>query len=300
MSVLKAALLGKSLSHSASPELHKELFKILRHKFEIPYLDISYESIELEETCDVAQFLKTASTNGYIGANVTYPYKSTVFDLAEHKIGTSSFINSGNCLRFANNEVSCASTDGVGSLYSVLRKYPSFNLERYNLVLVGAGSAARAVVYELCTKWMPQSLTIANRDISRAEELVEFCLAQSPGPTVRYSTLDDLVHAPHESKYRCIIQCTPVGQIHTPGNLLHGFNWHETDLAIDLIYNPIQTEFLSEASRGGAKIINGLGMLIEQAALSQVFWLTGLLPDSSPLSDAEFQALHAHLTRYLS
>jgi shikimate dehydrogenase len=164
-------------------------------------------------------------------------------------------------------------------------------MERYHLVLIGAGNAARAVAYALCTKWMPKSLTIVNRDLAKSEELAEFCVAQSPGPTVRVMSINDFIHTAEEPRYRLIIQCTPVGQINQSGDLLTGFAWHETDFAIDLIYNPIRTSFLQNASHAGAKTMNGLGMLIEQAALSQVFWLTGILPDASPLNESEYDSL---------
>ena len=291
MTVFKAALLGKELSHSLSSGLHRELFKILSSKFSAKYSESSYDLIECAEECDLATWIKTAPTNGYTGANITYPYKSNAFDLSDHHVGDSSFIDSANTIRFSDGVVYCASTDGAGLLHSIMREFPTFDMERYHLVLVGAGNAARAVAYSLCTKWMPRSLTIASRTIAHAEELAEFCIAQSPGPTVRVMSLNELIHVIDEPRYRLVIQCTPVGQINHPGDLMTGIVWNETDFAIDLIYNPTRTPFLQNASHAGAKTMNGLGMLIEQAALSQVFWLSGLLPDSSLLTDAEYELL---------
>jgi shikimate dehydrogenase len=296
MSIFKAALLGKELSHSLSPELHRQLFRIFKNKFSSDYSDCIYDLVECSEECDLAQWIKTAPTNGYIGANVTYPYKMNAFRLADRHLGVSSFIDSANCLRFINDEVEFASTDGAGLLFSILRKNPSFDMGRYHLVLIGAGDAARAIAYSLCTTWMPLSLTIVNQSLAHAEELAEFCIAQSPGPTVRIMTINDFLHATPEARNRLIIQCTPVGQINYPGNLVSGFEWHGTDFAIDLIYNPSQTEFLREASHGGAKTMNGLGMLIEQAALSQFFWFSGLIADASPLSDSEYNSLEQTLS----
>ncbi len=301
MSVLKAALLGKELSHSLSPVLHLGMYKFLERKFESQFKECVYDLVECAEECDLALWIKTAPTNGYISANVTSPYKANAYILSDRHIGVSSSIDSANCLRFVNNEVQCISTDGAGLLNSILREYPTFDLNRYHLVLIGAGDAARAVVYTLCTRWMPKSLTILNRSLAKAEELAEFCIAQSPGPTVRFMSIDDFLYSPYyEQHYRLIIQCTPIGQLNHPGNLIPGFEWHETDFAIDLIYNPVRAEFLRHASHAGAKTMNGLGMLIEQAALSQVFWLTGLLPDASPLSETEYQTLKDDLTNSLS
>jgi shikimate dehydrogenase len=298
--ILKLALLGRELSHTLSPELHCELFSLLRNKFHTGFTDCTYDLIELAEDCDFAQWIKTAPTNGYHGANITYPYKSEAFNVSDSHSGVSSFIDSANCIHFAGDMIECASTDGAGLVFSILRKDPTFDLGRYHLVLIGAGDAARSVAYSLCTKWMPLSLTIVSRTIAHAEELAEFCISQAPGPSVHVMSIGDFLHVPPEEKRRCIVQCTPVGQINDPGNLLSGFAWHETDFAIDLIYNPAKTEFLQEASHGGAKILNGLGMLIEQAALSQMFWLTGSIPNTSPLSHREFESLDHHLSQLLT
>src|SRR5947208_7966040 len=101
MSKLKLALLGKELSHSVSSELHRELFPILRKKFASKFSECSYECIELAEDCDFAQWIKIAPTNGYAGANITYPYKSQAFNLSDKHLGSSSLIDSANCIRFA-------------------------------------------------------------------------------------------------------------------------------------------------------------------------------------------------------
>src|SRR5438132_6306898 len=99
MAILKLALLGKELSHSISPEVHQKLFGILRQKLHIPYTRLQYDLIECAEECDVVQWIKTAPTNGYAGANITYPYKSNAYSIAERKIGDATSIDSANCIR---------------------------------------------------------------------------------------------------------------------------------------------------------------------------------------------------------
>ena len=296
MSLIKAAILGKSLSHSISPQLHRELFTILRERYGADYTGIAFEPLEFETTDRLKEWIKSAGSNSYIGANVTYPYKTEAFDRSDHPLGVAAKIKSGNSLRFAQTGVECASTDGNGLLHSILREFPTFDMDRYHVVCIGAGSAAKAVLYSLCTKWMPRSLTIMNRSSVRAEELAEFCLAQAPGPTIRVMNYDNIANEFSDPHYRLVIQSTPVGQLHLPGNLGKGFRWHETDFAIDLNYNPLETTFLENAAACGSKTMHGLGMLIEQAALSQVFWMTGFLLDASPLSAEQYITLRTSLT----
>jgi shikimate 5-dehydrogenase len=72
------------------------------------------------------------------------------------------------------------------------------------------------------------------------------------------------------------------------------------DIAVDLVYNPLRTRFLDVAARGGARTIDGLGMLIEQAALSQYFWLTGKESFKSMLTNSEHQILHESLSKLVT
>jgi shikimate dehydrogenase len=90
------------------------------------------------------------------------------------------------------------------------------------------------------------------------------------------------------------VQATPIGQKNNPGNILDDFKWNDSDFAADLVYNPLETVFLTDAISGGAKTMNGLGMLIEQAALSQTFWLTGEVKDVSPLVEDEYRSIRTY------
>jgi shikimate dehydrogenase len=299
MSVLKAALIGKNISHSISPRVHEEIFNVIASRSGSSFTSIDYTINDCDESCDFADWLKKASTNGIRGANITIPYKSDAYSLTDEHFGMAAAIESANTIAI-NHKTIAISTDGEGFLSALLREHPEFNLEKYHLICIGAGDTARAILYSLCTRWMPRTLTIVNRSLQHAEELANFCIAQAPGPTVRVMSIDDFMSDYAESRYRLIIQATPVGGVVQPGNLIEGFAWDELDFAIDLGYRPLQTSFLTDAVQAGAKTMNGLGMLIEQAAYAQQYWLTRILPERSPLSDAEYQSIKERLTKELS
>ncbi len=285
---LKAALLGKELSKSLSPQIHGYIFDILKKKLNSSYKEIDYSTVECSSEADLKSWIGSASLKGFHGANVTTPYKKQAASLASIRYGATAQIESANSLLFHQTIIKAASTDGAGFFSSLLREHSEFNLENYHLVLLGAGATAKAVVYALCTKWMPMSLTIVNRTKSEADKLAEFCIAESPGPTVRVLGYDEFMKDAYAPHYRLIIQATPVGNVSHPGNLINGFGWHQTDLAIELTYNPIDTLMLKQAREAGSKTHDGLGMLIEQAAFSQYYWMKSELPESSPLSDDEY------------
>lgn len=295
---LKAALLGKELSHSISPQVHGYIFDVLKKKLNSSFDALEYSSIECASEAELKSWILSASLKGFNGANVTIPYKTQAAKYASIRYGATASIESANSLLFHQTITKAASTDGPGLFASLLREHPEFNLENYHLVVLGAGATAKAVVYALCTKWMPMSLTIVNRTKLVADKLAEFCLAEAPGPTVRTLRYDEFIKDAYATHYRLIIQATPVGNVSHPGNLIDGFGWHEADLAIDLTYNPIDTQFLKQAREAGAKTHDGLGMLIEQAAFSQYYWMKSELPEISPLSDDEYYQIKqraAHL-----
>jgi shikimate dehydrogenase len=293
MSHIKSALLGRELSHSISDRLHRELFPIISAKYSSNMNGIDYSFVECPTEEDFKQWIAAARPNKYFGVNITYPYKNTAYEVADRRVGAAGTIKSANVIRYSNPIIEATSTDGQGFLNALLREYPQFDLEPYHLVVLGAGAAAKAVVYALCTKWMPLSLTIVNRSIPQAQELAEFCLAESPGPSVKILSINDFASLFDEPRRRLVIQATPVGQSNHSGNIAAGFAFNDSDMAVDLVYRPAKTSFIQSAQSAGAKTLGGLGMLIEQAALSQVFWFTGLSPIISPLSDDEFKAIYS-------
>ena len=299
MKQIKAALLGRELSHSISDRLHSELFSILAPKYSADATGLNYELIELPMVTDIKEWIQAARSKGYIGANITYPYKDNAYESAERHVGASGIIRSANTIKTSSAIIESASTDGQGFFNAVLRKFPEFHLDPYHLVVLGAGAAAKAVVYSLCTKWMPLSLTIVNRSNEQAQALAEFCLAESPGPSVRIMSINDFITSFPEQRRRMVIQATPLGQQNHPGNIAAGFQWNDSDLAADLVYHPLETKFIQDATTAGAKTVSGLGMLIEQGALSQVFWFSGLSPERSPLNDEEFQRVYSTLSPFV-
>lgn len=285
---LHAALLGKKLLHSISPHVHSYIFDVLNKKLNSSFTEMEYSLVECQTEAELKSWIHSASLKGFHGANVTIPYKTQAAKFASICYGATASIESANTLLFHQTITKASSTDGPGFVSSLLRQHHEFNLENYHFVLLGAGATAKAVLYALCTKWMPMSLTIVNRTKERADQLAEFGIAEAPGPTVRVLTYDEFLNDSYANHYRLIIQATPVGNASHKGNLIDGFNWHETDLAVELTYNPIDTSFLIQAREAGAKTLDGLGMLIEQATFSQYFWMKSELPETSPLTDDEY------------
>lgn len=288
MKVLKAAVVGRSLTHSISPEVHRLIFPIVRQKCDCEFDAIAYSKIELQDEKDFFDFIRKSSRQGFGGVNVTFPYKFSAASIESERSETVARIKSANTI-LCSDIPKIISTDGLGFLLSLQNFLPNLQPLDYSLTILGAGGAARAIldsIYDLGWK----TITIAARSPKEAERTVS-----------QYKNISvvSIENFSRDTSKQFIVQATPVGQ-RTSESLLTNFEWHEGDIAEDLVYNPLITRFLDTAQNAGATIIDGLGMLIEQAALSQYFWMTGKESDTSALTNAEFQELHNSLSKFVA
>jgi len=284
MSTLKAALLGRSLAHSISPEVHWALFPILRLNVPSPYDSIDYCNIECVDEADFLDTVRENADEGFVGFNVTFPYKYLASQLENDVDSVVRRINSANTLLCAPS-ICVHSTDGAGFKNALSKELPNLDAAKYTLLIVGAGGAARAVYFSLReVPW--QDITVATRSLSEAQR-------SFAGATCLL--LDQLKR---DAGAYFIVQATPVGQ-RSNESLLQNFEWHRQDIAVDLVYNPLRTRFLDIAAKHGAQTIDGLGMLIEQAELSQYLWMTGNETVQSPLSLSQFRMLHDSLATHV-
>ncbi|HET6400404.1 MAG TPA: hypothetical protein VFH95_03310 [Candidatus Kapabacteria bacterium] len=287
MKILNAALLGRSLSRSISPEVHRELFGILRAKLGSGYNAIDYTRIECRNEAEFYSRIQSGANDGFVGFNVTFPYKFAAAAMEGESSAPVRQIHSANTIA-CSTPLRIISTDGDGFRFALEKSCLDLSYQKYSLTILGAGGAARAVLRALhdCG-W--QSITLAARSIQEARRAV------LPYPLVTILSLDEFRRDGGE---QFIVQATPVGQ-RGEESLLDTFEWRPGDIAVDLVYNPLRTRFLDLAERGGAHAEDGLGMLIEQAALSQHFWMTGFESARSLLSMEEFRMLHDSLSKYL-
>lgn len=294
-SVLRAALLGAETAHSVSPQLHELLFPILCERSGADRYAIEYSKVDLPDVTSLNAWLQSAAANGFKGANVTQPYKYDVYEAATTHYGVAREIKVANTLSFFDSRIVAASTDGEGFMSALSREIAHFDLSRYHFITLGAGATAKSVLYSMLTRWMPLSFTLAGRSHQRASELMDFVGANSPGPTLKVCTIEDLKQQPRPEDPCVVLNTTPLGQAANRENVLPDFDWQEDDIALDVVYNPFDTEFLKRAEEAGAKRVSGLGMLIEQAALSQTFWLTNEIPTDSPLTLEEYFEIKSKL-----
>jgi shikimate dehydrogenase len=249
------AVFGHPIAHSKSPQIHAAFARQTGQ-------DMAYEAIlaPLDGFADcVAQFIAA----GGRGANVTVPFKEEAFKLASRLSARAQRAGAANTFTFDAD-----GTDGAGLVADLTRNL-HFSLAGKRILLLGAGGAARGVVGPLLDQ-QPAMLVIANRTVSRAQELAELFdqNVRACGFEAADTPFDLVINATAASLAGDLPPLSP--RVFTPDTL-----------AYDIMYGR-DTPFLDFARSHGARTADGLGMLVEQAAEAFSLW-RGLRPDTPPV-----------------
>lgn len=251
----RCILLGYPVGHSMSGVMHNAAFRHLG-------LDVEY-SLRSVAPGDLVRFVREELTRGdVVGANVTVPHKVAVMGLLDELEMEAEEIGAVNAIVSRGGHLSGYNTDGVGAERALREAYGPLRGAR--VVLLGAGGAARALVYYMSRE--AGSLVILSRDPTKARLLAEKTGGRAK---VTWGRLDqiDLREAD------VLINSTPVGmnpntyESPVEPRLLHGGL-----LVFDLVYNPVRTRLLREAEGAGARTLSGVSMLVYQGAEAFRLW----------------------------
>lgn len=261
MTVDKYGVVGNPIAHSRSPEIHQRFALQAKQQ-------LSYERIEapLDGFEDKALTLREA---GYGGLNVTLPFKIDAAKLADDLTPRARVAGAVNTLKFDGDTIIGDNTDGIGFVRD-LRERLQFSLSNCTVLILGAGGGVRGLIGSLLDE-SPRWLAVANRSHKRAEDLAEEFGVEA----IHF----DEIPAEH---FDLIINGTTTS-LHNEAPAIDPDTFNDCSLAYDLVYSAEDTPFMQLAQAGGAKIVvDGLGMLIEQAAESFLLW-RGMRPDTAPV-----------------
>jgi len=257
------AVIGHPVRHSLSPAIHTEF---ARQTGEI----LKYTAIEApldRFSATVRAFIQA----GGKGINVTVPFKPEAYQLADERSELAEQALAANTLMFREDgSVFADSTDGIGLLQDLTGNH-DYTLRQKKILLIGAGGAARCVLGPIISA-APAECVIANRTADKAYALAEQYQLQGQ---VQGAGLSELIAEP----YDLIINATSAGlsgeAIDLPAELIASHTW-----CYDMVYGKEPTPFLQWAHRLGAQqCLDGLGMLVEQAAAAFYLW-RGVYPDT--------------------
>ena len=258
------AVMGDPISHSKSPQIHS-LFA------EQTGVDVRYDKFQITSE-DFAAAIADFFDRGGGGLNITVPHKEAAFALADHPSSRASMARAANTLgRKPDGSIWADNTDGVGLVRDLTRNY-QLPLSDQHILMLGAGGAARGVLAELINR-SPASITVMNRTQSRAEALRDD-LAEYGSMHVR------AINKPGGPRYDLVINGTSTG-LQNEGLQLDPALFAENFVAYDMMYAAHDTPFMQWAQTVGAQqVLDGLGMLVEQAAESFTLW-HGVRPETA-------------------
>ncbi|MSU90677.1 shikimate dehydrogenase [Rhodobacteraceae bacterium 2CG4] len=258
-----AGVVGWPIAHSRSPVLHNHWLR--RYGIDGYYIPIGLHQQNFEDG------IRALPKLGFRGVNVTIPYKETILALADTVSDRASLIGAANTVTFREGgAIHADNTDGAGFLESVRAGAPDWSAKSGPVLVLGAGGAARAVVSALLNAGAPE-VRIANRTRQKAEMLAEHFGG-------RMVQVDWERAADAADGARLIVNTTALGLTGKPPLNLSLDAAPDGASVVDIVYNPLETAFLARARARGLNAIDGLGMLLHQAAPGFESWF-GVKPE---------------------
>jgi shikimate dehydrogenase len=259
------AVAGNPIGHSKSPAIHERFAQQAGQQMHYGRLQPELDSF--------AQAAKSFFDAGGKGMNVTVPFKLDAQALADQVTARAQLAGAVNTLWIEDGQIHGDNTDGAGLVRDLLAQGIAIGKSR--ILLIGAGGAARGVIGPLLEQ-SPKSLVIANRSSIKADELVGLFadLAASKEAAIESRTLSDLEDSQKtQYPFDLVINATAAGLSDESPLSSKAVNnvLIPSSFAYDMVYGKT-TAFMQQALQRGARISDGLGMLVEQAADAFLLW----------------------------
>ncbi len=274
-------IIGWPVKHSLSPSMHNAAFAARG-------MDWAYVPLPVSPKW-VKEAVLGLRALGFRGANVTVPHKEQVIPFLDHLTPEAQAIGAVNTIVVEEDgRIWGTNTDADGFLNDLLAH--DVQVEGEPVLVLGAGGAARAVVYALARAGA--RVTIANRTLGRAVELARQIHMALPGASFRVVEFSAESLTREAETHTILVNATSVGMWPdveaSPWPSDAGFG--RIKVVYDLVYRPRLTRLLRDAEAWGCQVIDGLGMLVRQGAESWRLW-TGQVPPVDIMRQAVEEAL---------
>ncbi len=259
----RACVVGWPVSHSLSPVIHGHWLR--ENGIEGEYVKAAVEPD------DLAAFLLNLANRGFCGGNVTVPHKIEAYRLCDLRDSAATAIGAVNTLWLDEGRLAGSNTDAWGFLANLDAGAASWDRAR-SAVVIGAGGAARAVIWALVQRGF-EDISIVNRTRDRAEELAAaFRPARAFGLESLAQTLESA---------RLVVNTSTLGMAGAPPLEIDLAHASSDATVCDIVYHPLETDLLRQARARGLMAVDGLGMLLYQAVPGFERWF-GVRPVVTP------------------
>ena len=252
-----AAVIGHPVAHSKSPNVHG--YWLRKYGLKGHYIPMDIEPDKL------ADLLPRLADLGFVGANVTIPHKERVMEIADLITDRATLIGAANTLIFRKDgRIHADNTDGYGFIENIRQAIPDWNPKSGPAVVFGAGGACRAVLASLLDVGVPR-IILTNRTRIRAEKLRE-----DFGNRVQVVEWVQAGNVLEEADL--VVNTTSLGMTGKPEMRVPLDGLRPGAIVNDLVYTPLQTRLLATAEDSGCRVVDGLGMLLDQAVAGLERW----------------------------
>ena len=267
-------VIGENIENSLSPLLHNQI--ILKHSLNFRYLPFQVAETDLGEAIQSIRALNIR------GINITFPYKEKVIEFLDEVEESARRIGAVNTIVNNKGNLTGYNTDVIG-FKKTFQEVGKFTIKKKKAVILGAGGAARAVIYSLLEEGI-EEISIFNRTLEKTEKIKQGFSPFFPESNINIFSFEQNDLKDKIKKANLLVNATSVGMASQLDNtpLPDEKLFHPDLLVYDLIYHPAKTFFLRQAERVGAKIINGLPMLVYQGIESFYLW-TGFKPEEKEI-----------------
>lgn len=261
-----SGVMGWPIGHTLSPRLHG--MWLGRYGIDGAYVPLAVRPEHL------ADALAALPKLGFRGANITFPHKEMALTLMHRSTSAARRIGAVNTVVVDGNGLLIGSnTDAFGFLESLRESIPGWRADRGPAVVLGAGGAARAIVFALVGEGVPE-IRLLNRTLQRSHGL-----ATELGGPIR--VLPWAERASALAGAALLVNGTTLGMQHQPALELELGALPGAAVVCDIVYTPMVTPLLAEASERGNPVVGGLGMLLHQARPGFAAWF-GQMPEVTP------------------
>jgi shikimate dehydrogenase len=264
----KTGLVGRSILASRSPWLHEEEGRA--QGIALAYTLFDFDALGHPDSWLAVQLGELADA-GYLGVNVTFPFKQSALLLCDHLSEAARILGAVNALKFDSGCIYGENTDWIGFTWLIERDIG--DIVGQSVAQIGAGGAGSATAYAMARLGV-REIALHDPETSRSEALVQ---RLSPHfPACRFVIARDAAEAIRGRDG--VVNATPVGMASVPGLPFDPALLAQGQWLADIIYFPLETALLRAARQSGHKVANGVSMVVGQAA--EGFRLfTGLAPD---------------------
>ena len=272
----KACVMGHPVAHSRSPMIHGYWLRTLGIPGAYELKDLTPEAFP--------DFVTHLEANGYVGGNVTVPHKEAAFRLVDRRDEAAEAVGAVNTLWLDNGRLMGGNSDTHGFVANLDDRAPGWDVRNGRAVILGAGGAARSAAYALAARGL--TVEVVNRTVERARSL-----AADFGPRVSGRGFDALPGLLSEADL--LVNCTSLGMTGKPPLEVDLARLRPGAVVYDVVYVPLETDLLAAARSRGHRVVDGLGMLLQQAGFGFRKWFGGdprVTPELRALVEADIRA----------